>query len=178
VRDIVRKARSFATRVHKGQIRWNRAKEPFIVHPREVASLVEDSGGSDEEIVAAWLHDSVEDTYATLADIIKYFGVTVGAIVDGLTDPVEFNSLLLPTRKRRQAERIRFMEHSIKLVKIADQTSNLRTLAVDPPVRWNRQKCLDYIEGARIIVAECRDVNEFLSSRFNEAYIDAFKAHN
>jgi (p)ppGpp synthase/HD superfamily hydrolase len=178
VDDLVGEARSFATRVHKGQIRRNKAQEPFIVHAKEVASLVEESGGSNEEIAAAWLHDSVEDTPTSLEDIIKYFGLSVGAIVSGLTDPLEFNGLHLSVRKKRQAERIRSMSDSIKLIKIADQTSNTRAVAVDPPVKWNKQKCLDYIEGARLIVNECQGISEFLSFQFHKAYTDAFKAHS
>lgn len=132
---------------------------------------------SDEEIAAAFLHDSVEDTPTTLSEIVELFGAVVGDIVDGLTDPSEFDTLPTLIRKRRQALRIQSKSDSVKRVKIADQTSNLRSVAVDPPVKWNKQKCLDYIEGARLIVMECRGASGFLEIQFDEAYQAAIEAH-
>ena len=172
---LVEDARFFAAQAHDGQVRENKARQPYMVHPEEVAQLVIESGGSDEEIAAAFLHDSVEDTPTTFADIIERFGATVGAIVEGLTDPPEFNGLPVLMRKTRQAERIRHKSNSVKRVKIADQTSNVRAIAVDPPVKWKRQKCVDYVEGARRIAAECRGVSEFLDFQFDEAYQTAIR---
>src|ERR1035437_3050677 len=95
-----------------------------VVHLQEVADLVWASGGSDTEIAAAWLHDSVEDTGTTLLDIKREFGEEVELIVEGLTDLDEFEDLPLAERKKKQAERVKFESDSVKRVKIADQTSN------------------------------------------------------
>ncbi len=175
--ELVERARAFATKAHEGQTRFNKDKTPLVVHLEEVVSLVSESGGSDEELAAAWLHDVVEDTPVLLTEVAKNFGDKVGAIVFGLTDPPEFHGLHTLERKTAQAERICSLSNSVKRVKIADQTSNVRSVATDPPVHWDTQKCLDYIEGARKIVFECQDTNEFLFGKFCEAYWTALKVY-
>lgn len=175
--ELVCKAQIFATQVHAGQVRGNRAKSPFIFHPQEVARLVRGSGGSDEEIVAAFLHDTVEDTSTTMSDIIQYFGEEIGDMVDGLTDPVEFNDLQTSVRKAKQALRVRSKSDSVKRIKLADQISNVRSIAADAPT-WSRQKCIDYIEGARSIAMECRGVSEYLDIQFKKAYKVAAEVHS
>ena len=175
--NILSKAEIFARRVHADQVRANIAREPYTSHLREVAELVKCSGGTDEEIVAAWLHDSIEDTPTTLGEIIATFGAEIGTIVDGLTDPPEFEVLSTLERKTRQAARVRSSNRSVRRVKIADQTSNLRSITVDPPVAWNRQKCLDYIEGARRIAIVCYGI-QYLDFEFLKAYHQALQARS
>lgn len=175
--NLVDRAKAFALEAHKGQRRFNIAKTPMAVHIGEVASLVQLSGGSEEEIAAAWLHDVVEDTSVTLAEVAANFGASVAAIVDGLTDPPEFGGLHTRERKAAQAQRVSGESDSVKRVKMADQISNVRSVAVDPPVKWNAQKCLDYTEGARQIVFECCEVSETLFGKFGEAYWSALRAH-
>ena len=145
VDDLIKRAQDFAIQVHAGQVRPNKAQDPFMTHPQETALLVEKSGGSDEEIAAAWLHDSVEDTPATVEEITKLFGDLVGVIVDGMTDPLYLDGLPTFERKSQQAERVQSKNDSVKRVKLADQTSNIRSVAVDPPVGWDKLKCIDYI---------------------------------
>ncbi|MEK7560445.1 MAG: HD domain-containing protein [Patescibacteria group bacterium] len=175
--NLVTEAEAFARTVHADQIRPNRAQEPYVAHLQEVAELVRTSGGSDEEVAAAWLHDSVEDTSVTIEEVIARFGEEVANIVDGMTDPPEFDGLPTLERKTRQAERVRVKIFGVKRVKIADQTSNLRSVAVDPPVKWDRQKCLDYIEGARRIAVGCYGISAYLDLEFQKAYRRAFQEH-
>ena len=175
--ELVERAKSFAAKAHEGQIRFNKAKTPFVTHLEEVVSLVRESGGNNEELAAAWLHDVIEDTPVLLTEVSKNFGETVASIVFGLTDPPQFSRLHTLERKTAQAERVRFLSDSVKRVKIADQTSNVRLVTTDPSVHWDTQKCLDYIEGARKIVFECQDVSEFLFGKFCEAYWAAIKVH-
>ncbi|MBI2041785.1 MAG: bifunctional (p)ppGpp synthetase/guanosine-3',5'-bis(diphosphate) 3'-pyrophosphohydrolase [Candidatus Nealsonbacteria bacterium] len=173
---LIDRAREFAEKKHAGQFREHKAHLlPFIIHPQEVAKIVSDSGGSDEEIATAWLHDLVEDTSTTLAEIEKLFGSEVAKIVDGVTDPPDFKGLPLLIRKARQAERVRSESASIKRVKLADQIVNVRSLA-DPPVSWSKQKCLDYIEGARLVAGECSEVDDYLASQFELTYIEAIES--
>ncbi|MDP3735173.1 MAG: HD domain-containing protein [bacterium] len=176
--QLVAEAEAFARTVHANQVRPNRVREPVTSHLREVAELVQRSGGTDEEIAAAWLHDSVEDTPTTLDEIIVEFGIEVGTAVGGMTDPPEFEGFPTLERKTRQAERVRHKNRSIKRVKIADQTSNLRSVAVDPPIAWGKQKCLDYIEGARRIAVVCYGVSTYLDFEFLKAYHRALQAHS
>ena len=175
--ELTERARIFATRVHIGQVRANRAKDPFITHPKEVAQLVEESGGTNEEIAAAFLHDVVEDTSTTLEDIVQHFGEEVGDMVDGLTDPVEFDGLQIAIRKAKQALRVCRKSDSVKRVKLADQISNVRSFTGDE-LTWSKQQCLDYIDGAMLIAIECQGVSEYLDTQFIKAYKIAIKAHS
>ena len=177
-RTLIAEAAAFARRVHANQIRPGVAQEPYSSHVGEVAELVDHSGGTAEEIAAAWLHDSVEDTRTTLDEIITEFGVQVGMIVDGLTDPPGFACLPTLERKTRQAARVRQEGRSVKRVKMANQTSNLRSVAVDPPVTWDKQKCLDYIEGARRVAIVCYGISQYLDFEFLKAYHRALQARS
>src|SRR5580700_10404134 len=114
---LVSKAREFSIKAHNGLFRKNKAHDPYSVHLEEVAILVEQSGGSPEEIAAAWLHDAVEDTDVTLEEIRKQFGDAVADIVDGLTDPLEYKGMPTLERKTLQSKRIHTKSDSIKRVK-------------------------------------------------------------
>lgn len=85
--ELVEKAEKFGLRAHDGTIRPNRAREPYSVHISQVARLIEQAGGSEEEIAAGWLHDTVEDTNVTIEMIRAKFGDKVAELVAGLTDP-------------------------------------------------------------------------------------------
>ena len=166
---LVTRAREFADFVHFDQRRENKARQPFIVHPTEVVDLVLNSGGSEKEVVAAWLHDSIEDTPTTLGLIKFLFDQEVADIVDGLTDPPEFKGLPLLERKSRQAERVKPKSNSIKRVKLADQISNVRSVATDPPIDWNVEKCRQYIDGAKLIAEQCVGISPFVEGGFGRA---------
>lgn len=176
--ELIATARALAEKVHDGQTRKNKAKLPAISHMQEVAELVEKSGGTPMEIAAAWLHDTVEDTELTLADISAQFGAEVAEIVDGLTDPPEYKGRPLLRRKIDQAARIDGEIDSVKKIKIADQTSNVRSIAEDPPVSWDKYKCLEYALGAYLIVRKCVYVNAYLRHEFMQAYEKALAAHS
>lgn len=175
--ELVEKAKAFAVKAHEGQTRFNKNKTPFIVHLEEVVSLIKESGGSNEELAAAWLHDVLEDTPVLFTEVANNFSDKVASIVFGLTDPPQFSNLHTLERKTAQAERVRSLSDSVKKVKIADQTSNVRSITTDPPVKWDTQKCLDYIEGAGKVVFECQNVSEFLFDKFCEAYWAAVRVY-
>jgi (p)ppGpp synthase/HD superfamily hydrolase len=144
--------------------------KPQIHHIQEVADLVWVSGGTDNEIIAAWLHDSVEDTEVGLDEIEKEFGKEVRVIVEGLTDHDHYKDLPLQERKRLQAERLRNETDSVRRVKIADQTSNVRGLTIDPINSMNSEECYHYIRGAKLLADECRGVSDLLDNLFDQAY--------
>jgi guanosine-3',5'-bis(diphosphate) 3'-pyrophosphohydrolase len=143
---------------------------PHIVHIQEVADLVWASGGSDDEVVAAWLHDSVEDTEVTLEDIEREFGGNVAIIVEGLTDHGHFKGMQLSERKRLQAERLRDESVSVKRIKIADQTSNVKFLATDPINDMTLEECRNYITGAKLLADECKGISYLLDELFEKVY--------
>lgn len=169
------RARSFAAKVHVGQVRPNKARDSILKHLEEVAEFVRQSGGSDAEVSGAWLHDSVEDTETKVAEITGLFGEEIGAIVDGMTDPSDFEGLPIFFRKTLQAERIFSKSVSVKRVKLADQISNVRSVIVDPPAHWKKQDRIDYIQGAKCIADQCRGISDFLDGEFEAAYQHAAK---
>jgi len=148
----------FALRYHADQRRPNAADEPFALHLAEVAGYVADEGWPEPVVVAAWLHDVVEDTPATLEELRSAFGDAVAGIVEGLTDPEVYAGLPLEARKRRQAERLARLPDEVKVVKLADQVSNVRSVVDDPPVDWDADTCLAYLTGAAAVAAACRGV--------------------
>ena len=126
---LVRKAFHFADEAHLGQYR--QSGEPYITHPLAVAELCADWRLDVNSIMSALLHDVIEDTGHTHAELIETFGLKVGELVDGLTklDKLEFQS-----HAQAQAESFRKMfmamakDIRVILVKLADRTHNMRTL--------------------------------------------------
>jgi guanosine-3',5'-bis(diphosphate) 3'-pyrophosphohydrolase len=126
---LVEAAYQLAETSHEGQQRVS--GEPFIEHPLGVAHILADLGMDTTTLVAALLHDVVEDTDLSLEDIEQRFGPQVAAIVDGLTklDKIEFRS-----REQQQAENVRKMmlamarDIRVIIIKLADRLHNMRTL--------------------------------------------------
>lgn len=172
--DIVTKAKEFASEVHKDHVRNDEVKTPYIFHLEEVAELIKESGGSDLEIAAGWLHDTVEDTQTTIEDIFREFGKEIGDIVEGVTDLLEWLPLPLEERKAKQAERVAVESSSIRRVKLADQTSNVRIVGLA-----NDNFPMDikfiYIDSAKRIAEACRGVSPYLDTLFAERYETAYK---
>jgi (p)ppGpp synthase/HD superfamily hydrolase len=174
---LVTRARELATRKHAHLHRPNKAQQPIVVHLAEVAALAKQAGGTDAQIAAAWLHDIVEDTETTLEDIRAEFGDEVAALVDGLTDPADFEPMPLFERKALQAERLKGKPVSVWLVKLCDQISNVRSVVLDPPVSWDAAKSLAYVDGAKVIAEVCKGQSPLLDEMFAEAYREACKKY-
>ncbi len=169
--DKIEKSKELASLRHLGQCRPNRCCELKINHIEEVAKLVEKSGGNQNEVAAAWLHDIVEDTVTTIEEIEELFGHDITQLVDGLTDPPEFSSLPLDIRKHQQAQRLLSKSKEVRRVKLCDQISNVRSVINDPPLDWDNKKCLAYIEGAKKITDVCYGISDYLDALFKEAYL-------
>jgi guanosine-3',5'-bis(diphosphate) 3'-pyrophosphohydrolase len=126
---IVEKAYLFSESMHEGQIR--RSGEPYISHPLNVAGILADLNLDLDSIITGLLHDTVEDTHATIEDIRREFGETVSALVDGVT---KISKMQFKTSTERQGENIRKMivamgkDVRVILVKLADRLHNMRTL--------------------------------------------------
>lgn len=166
----IKLVKDFAFKKHIGQVRPNTNKEPKTIHLSEVAHLVKKAGGNNIEIAAAFLHDTVEDTNTTIDEIKENFNSIVAEIVEELTDPPEFVNLELSIRKQKQADRIKNYHKSTKLVKIADQISNVKSVYNDPPIDWDNQQCLNYAQGAYKLVQNCIGTNNFLEKEFLKIY--------
>ena len=168
--DLVRvmKAADAAARWHVDQRRKGAAQEPYLNHLLEVASLVcEATGGNEPDLViAALLHDAVEDVGATKEQVAEQFGDRVAGIVMEVTDD---KSLPKPERKLRQVSSAGRKSREAKMIKLADKTSNLRTISVSPAPDWSVQRRLDYVQWARDVVAQVRGVSPWLEQQFDEA---------
>jgi hypothetical protein len=148
--DMVGRAQAFAIDAHAGQTRKGAAREPYIVHLAEVANLTRAFGGSDAAVAAAWLHDCIEDCAVVDAEIREAFGDTVADLVGELTDPPR-----TPRAQRRQlqVERAAGKSREARLIKVADKTSNLRSVAMSPPREWDSARKLGYVRWGVAVVA-------------------------
>lgn len=166
--DLAR-ALDFAARKHAHQRRKGEDAEPYVNHLADVARLVaEATGGRDPTaVVAALLHDTIEDTGTKRSELARAFGPRVAAIVAEVTDD---KRLPRRVRKQRQVEQARHKSRRAKLIKIADKTSNLRSLLTSPPVDWSLDRQREYFEWAARVVAGCRGVNPWLERQFDAAH--------
>ena len=137
--DNVRRAYRFADEAHLGQLR--NSGQPYITHPIAVAQQCAEWKLDAQALMAALLHDAIEDCGVTKPDLIERFGAPVAELVDGLTklEKLEFN-----TREENQAESFRKMllamarDVRVILIKLADRTHNMRTLSDAPRAKWAR----------------------------------------
>ncbi len=137
--EQVRQAYRYADQAHLGQLRSS--GEPYITHPIAVAALCASWKLDAQALMAALLHDAMEDCGITKADLVERFGSPVAELVDGLTklDKLQFN-----TREENQAESFRKMllamarDVRVILIKLADRTHNMRTLSDMPRSKWGR----------------------------------------
>src|SRR5262245_25070483 len=132
--EVIQRAYEFSAEVHKGQRRAS--GEPYLTHPLQVASIIADLRLDVPSVATGLLHDTVEDTLATLPHIEEHFGSENGALLDGVTKTGQIN---FPSREEKQAENFRKMllamarDIRVILVKLADRTHNMRTLGhLDP----------------------------------------------
>lgn len=138
--DLVRKAYAFAEKAHQGQLRSS--GEPYMIHPADVAQTLADLKLDIPSIVTGLLHDTVEDTHATLEEIEREFGKDVSELVDGVT---KLSQITFKTSEEKQAENFRKMiiamskDIRVILVKLADRLNNMRTLEHLPP---HKQKAI------------------------------------
>jgi guanosine-3',5'-bis(diphosphate) 3'-pyrophosphohydrolase len=134
--ETIQNAYDFSAAVHKGQRRAS--GEPYLTHPVQVAAIIADMHLDVPSIATGLLHDTVEDTLATLAEIEERFGPEIAALVDGVTKIGQIN---FTSREEKQAENFRKMlvamarDLRVILVKLADRTHNMRTLGHLTPER-------------------------------------------
>jgi GTP diphosphokinase / guanosine-3',5'-bis(diphosphate) 3'-diphosphatase len=168
----VLRAADAAARWHVHQRRKGAAAEPYINHLLEVAMLVaQATDGNDPALVmAALLHDAIEDQEVPRGVIADAFGEQVAALVEEVMDD---KSLPQPERKRLQVEHARGKTERAKILKLADKTSNLRAMAASPPPDWSVKRRLDYIRWARAVVAGLTGVSPLREQEFERAAAQA-----
>src|SRR2546425_11226274 len=175
---LLNRAYVYAMKAHGQQRRAS--GDPYFSHPLEVAAILTDLKLDDATIAAALLHDTIEDTTATRAEIDQMFGPDIGALVEGLT---KLKKLDLVTKEAKQAENLRKLllaiadDVRVLLVKLADRLHNMRTLAHVPPEARRRaaEETLDIYAplAGRMGMHELREELEDLA--FRELNPDAYK---
>jgi (p)ppGpp synthase/HD superfamily hydrolase len=146
--DIVDKASVFATAAHSAvkQVR-KYTNEPYIVHPREVASIVEQHGGTKAQIAAAWLHDVQEDTGVTNETIREEFGDEVADLVGWLTDASRPEDGNRATRKAIDRAHTAMAPAAAQTVKLADLMSNCSSI-----MKYDEAFAKVYFEEKRLLL--------------------------
>lgn len=161
-------AANFAAQKHVNQRRKGAKAEPYINHLAEVAHLIASTVEEPDAylVAVAWLHDTLEDTQTMPDEIRRLFGDHVLSLVWELTDD---KTLPKAERKELQVSGTPAKSIEARLVKLADLTSNLRSLRSDPPVNWSDTRIAAYVDWARAVGASCRGLNEALEAEFDQA---------
>jgi (p)ppGpp synthase/HD superfamily hydrolase len=172
------RAAVFAGRVHAGHRRKGAAEEPYVNHVLEVAAILAAHAAPASAIIAALLHDTVEDSDAdpeptTLDHIAARFGAEVAGIVAEVSDD---KSLPKETRKALQVRQAPKKSDAAKQVKLADKISNLRAIAASPPRGWDHARRVEYVGWAGRVAAGLRGVNPALDALFDATYREAMQA--
>jgi GTP diphosphokinase / guanosine-3',5'-bis(diphosphate) 3'-diphosphatase len=168
----VLRAADAAARWHVHQRRKGAAEEPYINHLLEVASLVAEAteGRNPRAVIAALLHDAIEDQEVPRELIAREFGEDVAALVEEVSDD---KGLQKHHRKRIQVETAHNKSDDAKLIKLADKTSNLRAITVSAPPDWSVKRRLEYIRWAKEVVSGLRGASPLLEQRFDRAAEEA-----
>lgn len=130
--EPIRHALHFARLAHHGQKR-DYTGEPYIHHPIQVATIVSNVGGTEEMVMAALLHDVLEDTDKTLTEIRQFFGHEVGEMVEWLTDEDPGEGVNRSTRKAQNNARLGRASGSVHTIKLADILSNTQDIVATAP---------------------------------------------
>lgn len=169
--QLIMEAVDYAAKCHKDQRRKDFAKTPYINHPVEVAEFLTSRHVTDRDtIIAALLHDVIEDTEGTYDEIEMLFGGIVAEIVVECSDDKDLNKI---KRKQLQIEHAEHLSNEAKLVKLADKFSNVKGLLENPPAAWSKMEITGYVYWALAVCRKLYGVNDFV----DKAVQDLFKKH-
>ncbi|KZC09867.1 PREDICTED: guanosine-3',5'-bis(diphosphate) 3'-pyrophosphohydrolase MESH1 [Dufourea novaeangliae] len=166
---LVMKCVNFAAVKHKDQRRKDTEETPYINHPIGVANILIQEGNIYDPpvILAALLHDTVEDTDCTFEQIENEFGKEVCGIVREVTDD---KSLPKAERKRLQIENASKRSYKAKLVTLADKLYNLRDIEKATPVGWTAERVKEYFKWSKAVIDGCRKTNFTLERELDLIY--------
>jgi guanosine-3',5'-bis(diphosphate) 3'-pyrophosphohydrolase len=173
--EILIKASVFASEKHKFQRRKGCLKIPYINHPLRVCEILIDVNENNIDLlIAAILHDTLEDTDTSDQEILDLFGEKALSIVKEVTDDMS-----LPSKKRKelQIEKAGKLSIEAKLIKIADKASNISDL-VRYPIQWDRDRKIEYVNWSLKVYDKCKGLNKQLDSMFEnicQQALDHFK---
>ena len=162
----VLRAAVFAAEKHQSHKRKGRDAAPYINHPLAVAEILARHGFTDLVVIqAALLHDTIEDTETSEAELENEFGGEVARLVMEVTDD---RSLPKDERKRLQIERAPSLSDAAKLLKVGDKTCNARDMSDNPPSDWSDERRRKYLEWTKHVVAGCRGLSAELERQYDD----------
>jgi len=163
------KAFDFAAVKHKDQRRKDPNKTPYINHPIGVAQIIsKEANITDPDIlIAAVLHDTVEDTDTTLEEIQDIFGSKIKCIVDEVSDDKHKSK---EERKQAQIDKSPFASYEAKIVKLADKLYNLRDLERQTPEGWTEERVQEYFVWASKVCNGIRGVCKPLDAALDKMF--------
>jgi len=160
---------NFAAERHRFQRRKDPDETPYINHPIRVAHILLGEAQVIDltALLAAILHDTVEDTDTNLDDIESRFGSEVAAVVAEVTDDWSMDKA---ARKNAQIENAPQLSVAAQRVRLADKIANLRDLGSSPPAAWSLSRLQEYFDWAREVVGRIPGEHIELRKLFGEAY--------
>ncbi len=166
---LILKAMRFASWKHRDQRRKGVGAVPYINHPIELAEVLWFEGRVHDPVViaAALLHDTIEDTETTSAELRGAFGSLVAGVVEEVTDT---KWLRTRARKELQVAKAAKASNRARLVKLADKICNLRDIKAYPPRDWSLERQRDYFDWAKRVVEALRGTSARLERKFDQAY--------
>ena len=168
-------ALEFSADKHRNQRRKDIEASPYINHPIKVTHILAKEGGVEDQttLIAAILHDTIEDTETTAPELESIFGRNVRELVDEVTDD---KSLPKKERKLLQIERAKHSSLRAKMIKIADKISNIKDIMESPPKDWSKERKIEYLDWSEKVVQGCRGCNTILEGFFDDTLQQARKS--
>ncbi len=161
------RAISFAAKRHTLQKRKGADEQPYINHPLEVLNLLTSIGKVEDFdiLIAAVLHDTIEDTKTTKEEITELFGENACRMVLELTDD---KTLPKEVRKQLQIEHAPHISKGAQQIKLCDKISNIGDVLKNPPDGWSNDRRSEYVKWGEDVVAGLRGANENLEKHFDQ----------
>lgn len=164
-------ALKFASEKHIHQRKKGCDSLPYINHPIQVAHLLIHAGETDDELlIAAILHDILEDTETTEQELLSIFGSRVTNMVVELTDDI---SISYDDRKRMQIKKAPNLSADAKKIKIADKIANIQDL-LRYEFTWSHRRKQQYLDWSRKVILACRGISPQLEQQFDEVLLKAY----
>lgn len=168
IREVLRAA-NFAAQRHAGQRRKGAAGEPYVNHLIEVAELISSVliEADTNLIIAALLHDCVEDAGVKRSEVVDLFGSDVADLVMEVTDDKS-----LPKAERKRLQIVNAPRKSVRAqaIKLADKISNLRAIVPSPPADWSGERKQEYVKWAKQVVDALPNPDPKLKAEFEATY--------
>ena len=165
----------FSADKHRNQRRKDRGASPYINHPIEVATMLATVGGVTDvaTLMAAILHDTIEDTDTSAEELEQKFGREVRLLVEELTDD---KTLRKAERKRLQIAHARSRSHRAKLIKLGDKICNVKDITHAPPDGWSSERRREYLDWTEQVVQGLRGASGPLEAHYDQVLAEGRSA--